>query len=386
MRKKLLSLALALVMCLSLMPCAFAAETVSAADKFTDVPNGAWYLDELEYAVHNGYISGTSASTFSPDAQVTRGQFVTILGRTAGVGNASAESVADGVTVHREETFSDVKFGSYYFDAVEWAVSVGIMNGVGGGKFSPEAPITVEQMGVALANSIKMAESNGIELTNLKPSAAYADASSISAWASDAMALMQKYGLLVVDTDGKVNPQKAVSRAECTVSLVRFAKAVGAGVVPVIVQKSDTAEVAAKKIHDALWGEGLLNSGMTQMEKAEVYLNWLRANCEYDYSLSKANIHDAYGALVNGLAVCDGYTAGYNMLLATEGIVCSSAYTKDHEWTVATLDGVVWHIDSTIRGFCLTPEVMWKLQNARQYASDTGDPTELLSIYESLGW
>ena len=74
MRKKLLSLALALVMCLSLVSSALAAETVSAADKFTDVPNGAWYLDELEYAVHNGYISGTSASTFSPDAQVTRGQ------------------------------------------------------------------------------------------------------------------------------------------------------------------------------------------------------------------------------------------------------------------------------------------------------------------------
>ena len=72
MRKKLLSLALALVMCLSLVSSALAAETVSAADKFTDVPNGKWYLDELEYAVHNGYISGTSAST--PDTPVHTGK------------------------------------------------------------------------------------------------------------------------------------------------------------------------------------------------------------------------------------------------------------------------------------------------------------------------
>ncbi len=73
MKKKMLSLALALVMCLSLMPSAFAAETVSASDKFTDVPANAWYLDELNYAVYNGYINGTSDTTFSPDGNITRG-------------------------------------------------------------------------------------------------------------------------------------------------------------------------------------------------------------------------------------------------------------------------------------------------------------------------
>lgn len=379
--KKLISYVLAVVMVLSLVPTAFAVEGVGG---FSDVPRGAWYSTELAYALENGYVSGTSATTFSPDAQVTRAQFVTILGRTAGVTNTTSLLIAAGFTVNAKETFSDVKAGSYYFDAVEWAVSVGIMNGVGDGKFAPEAPITVEQMGVALANSIKMAESNGIELKNFKSSAAYADASSISAWASDDMALMQRYGLLVVDANGNVNPQKAVTRAECTVSLVRFAKAVGVGTVPVIVQKSDTAEMAARKIHDALWAEGQLNSNMTQKERARVYFDWLRANCQYDDSFSKSNIHDAYGALVNGVAVCDGFTFGYNMLLVTEGIECSYAYTKDHAWTTATLDGVLWHIDATNGYFCWTPEFMWEYQNAVQYALDTGDFGPLMSLEELL--
>ena len=269
--KKLISYVLAVVMVLSLVPTAFAAEGVGG---FSDVPSGTWYSEELAYALENGYVSGTSATTFSPDTQVTRAQFVTILGRTAGVTNTTSLLIAAGFTVNAKETFSDVKAGSYYFDAVEWAVSVGIVNGVGDGKFAPEAPITVEQMGVALANSIKMTESNGIELKNFKSSAAYADAFSISAWASDDMALMQRYGLLVVDANGNVNPQKAVTRAECTVSLVRFAKAVGVGTVPVIVQKSDTAEMAARKIHDALWAEGQLNSNMTQKERARVYFDY----------------------------------------------------------------------------------------------------------------
>ena len=74
--KKLISLMVAMVMCLSLVPSAFAAEAASV-DKFTDVPADAWYRDELAYALHNGYISGTSETTFAPDALVTRGQCVT---------------------------------------------------------------------------------------------------------------------------------------------------------------------------------------------------------------------------------------------------------------------------------------------------------------------
>ena len=50
---------------------------------------------------------------------------------------------------------------------------------------------------------------------------------------------------------------------------------------------------------------------------------------------------------MEGLAVCDGYTAAYNLLLKLEGISCSTASTDDHIWTVAVLDGKTYHIDPT---------------------------------------
>lgn len=365
--KKFLSLMLSLVLVLSLVLSAFAAEAVNAADKFTDVPADAWYLDELNYAVYNGYISGTSATEFSPDGILTRAQFVTILGRMVGVRGASALSELVGFTVKVSETFTDVKFGSYYFDYVEWAAKCNIMNGVGSGKFSPDTPITVEQMGVALANYLNSLGWTGINLSdyNFKPSAEYADALSVSAWATEGMTLMQKYGLLVVDANGNVNPHKSATRAECTVSIVRLAKAFGLGVVPVPMQKSDTAEIAAKKVHDALWSAGVIDNTMTQKEKAWVYVVWLKSTCEYDYALS-SGCHTAYNAFVKGKAVCDGYTQAYNLLLETEGIECSIMKTPAHWWTAATLDGVLYNIDSTnvhnfsYDDFCMTPEEAWE--------------------------
>lgn len=395
--KKFVSMMLALVLTLSLTPSAFAvgdlfpgqsepAGKVSASDKFTDVPADAWYLDELNYAVYNGYISGTSATTFSPDGTLTRGQFVTILSRTAGVSDSAAEAAKLGYTLVEKDLFADVNPGSYYYYGVKWAVERGVMNGVGNNMFNPDAPITVEQMGTAIANCIKMANGNGFELKNFKPSVAYADVSSISAWASESMVLMQQYGLLVTDAAGNVNPHKVVTRAECVVAVARFAKAVGAGDVFVPIQKSDTAEVAAKKIHDVLWAEGMLNSSMTQKEKAEVYFDWLDSNCLYDWSLSKPYIHDAYGALINGVAVCDGITYGYNMLLETEGIECSYIdFELDlHMWTAATLDGVPYHVDATVGIPFLTAENMWKVQNARQYWHATGDDSQLDAVYKEL--
>lgn len=375
--KKFVSLILSLAVFLSLAPCAFAA---SGVGDFTDVPSGAWYAEDLAYALHNGYISGTSATTFSPEAPVTRGQFVTILGRMAGAERLSLTAnyfIAQGYTFKApDDSYKDVKFGSPYWDYVEWAAKNGIMGGTNKDMFSPDAPITVEQMGTAIANLLNI---DAIELGKFKPSAAYADTSSISEWAVESMALMQKCGLLVVDSAGNVNPHKNVTRAECTVSVVRIARAYNLGTVPVVRQKSDTAEVAAKKIHEALWTAGVLNSNMTQKDKARVYFDWLKANCQYDFSFSKSRTHEAYGALVNGVAVCDGFTKGYNLLLETEGIECSYATTPDHMWTVATLDNVVYHIDVTNGYFCLTPEDMWWLQSI-------DDSTDLDEVFDLLGW
>ena len=105
---------------------------------------------------------------------------------------------------------------------------------------------------------------------------------------------------------------------------------------------------AAIAVHDRLWRAGLLQEGMSEMEKARIYYAWICENCEYDQNAGDDSLsHIAYNLFENGLAVCDGYTGAYNLLLKLEGIRCRGYFTESHMWTIATLDGVEYHIDTT---------------------------------------
>ena len=105
---------------------------------------------------------------------------------------------------------------------------------------------------------------------------------------------------------------------------------------------------AAIALHDSLWESGMLDYGMSQYEIARTYFLWLCDNCRYDQDAGDDSLsHLAYGALVDGLAVCDGYTGAYNLLLKLEGIKCSALFNDSHIWTLAALDGREYHIDVT---------------------------------------
>lgn len=106
----------------------------------------------------------------------------------------------------------------------------------------------------------------------------------------------------------------------------------------------------AIEIHDALWESGALSYGMSEYEIARTYFVWLCENCSYDNLSARDDsslCHLAYSALANGKSVCDGYTGAYNLLLKLEGIDCRALFNADHIWTVAVLDGVEYHIDTT---------------------------------------
>ncbi len=106
----------------------------------------------------------------------------------------------------------------------------------------------------------------------------------------------------------------------------------------------------ATAVHDELWGNGTLAVGMTQREIALAYFNWICDHCRYDHEglrRDENECHTALGLFRDGEAVCDGYTMAYNLLLEIEGIDCDTACTAEHIWTVATLDGAPWHIDTT---------------------------------------
>lgn len=107
---------------------------------------------------------------------------------------------------------------------------------------------------------------------------------------------------------------------------------------------------AAVQIRDSLYADGTLNSSMCEYDKARAYYTWLCNYCGYDNSAATDSMsHSAYNVFFKKLAVCDGYTAAYNLLLKLEGIHCIAVDNEewDHMWTVATLDGITFHIDVT---------------------------------------
>lgn len=103
---------------------------------FTDVPAGAYYEEAVGWAVDKGITKGTSDSTFTPDGVCTRAQAVTFLWRAAGSPAAKAGSLP----------FADVKAGSYYDDAVRWAVENGVTVGTSATTFSPNATCSRAQI------------------------------------------------------------------------------------------------------------------------------------------------------------------------------------------------------------------------------------------------
>mgnify|MGYP004502098339 CR=1 FL=1 len=99
---------------------------------FVDVPASAYYADAVKWAVEKGIATGTSATTFSPEASCTRAQMVTFLWRAAGSPAPKATTTA----------FTDLDKSAYYYDAVLWAVEQGITTGTSSTTFSPNATVT----------------------------------------------------------------------------------------------------------------------------------------------------------------------------------------------------------------------------------------------------
>ena len=109
-------------------------EPKGAASGMSDVVSGSYYEKAVAWAIENGITTGTTTSTFSPDATCTRAQAVTFLARAL---KAKAASAAE---------FSDVPTGSYFADAVAWAAANGVTEGIGGGLFGSDNDCTRGQI------------------------------------------------------------------------------------------------------------------------------------------------------------------------------------------------------------------------------------------------
>lgn len=112
---------------------AHGAPRATGANPFTDVSADAYYYDAVLWAVEHGVTNGTTATTFGPNAPVTRAQAVTFQWRASG-----SPAVSGG-------SFADVAANAYYAGAVSWAVANGITNGTTAATFSPDTPVSRAQ-------------------------------------------------------------------------------------------------------------------------------------------------------------------------------------------------------------------------------------------------
>jgi hypothetical protein len=176
--------------------------------EFSDITNH-WAKESIAFAVSRGLFSGTSVSTFSPDTAMTRGMFVTALGRMAEVDTKK----------YTKTSFTDVKNNAYYMPYIEWASENNIVSGMGDGKFAPDQSITREQMAVIMNNYAKVM---GIVLPKVRGESTFADSAKIGTWARAAVENVLRAGIISGRSSNVFDPQDMATRAEVSVVLKRF--------------------------------------------------------------------------------------------------------------------------------------------------------------------
>ena len=179
-----------------------------AATPFTDVPSDSWYVNFVDYAYNHKLMAGTSDTTFSPNQTMTRGMLVTVLHSIAGKPSHSGSN-----------PFSDVG-DAWYRNAVLWCYENGIVAGTSATTFSPNSPITREQM---VAILFKFAAANGLDTSSRSTQLdSYQDVNQLSGWAKDAFSWAICNGVISGTSATKLSPKDGATRAECAVVLQRY--------------------------------------------------------------------------------------------------------------------------------------------------------------------
>ena len=175
---------------------------------FTDVPENAWYYDAVAYAYENGWMNGTTSTTFAPGSTTSRGMIVTILHRIEGK-----------PSIQESSAFLDVPLDAWYADAVDWAAEHGIVEGYSDTAFGPNDPITREQMAAIL---YRYAQYKGYDVSAKADLNKFTDADEISNYALEALQWANAEGLINGKGDGVLDPKGQATRAEAAAILMRF--------------------------------------------------------------------------------------------------------------------------------------------------------------------
>jgi hypothetical protein len=168
---------------------------------FSDVSDSAWYGDAVTFLAARGVTSGTTETTFSPDATLTRGQFITLLMRAYDI-----DPDDNGAN-----NFSDAG-NTYYTGYLAAAKERGISNGVGDNKFAPEQAITRQEMFTLHYNALKTIDQLP-DSDSSKALSDFTDSANISSYAQEGMAYLVKAGI-VGGSNGQLSPTATTTRAQ----------------------------------------------------------------------------------------------------------------------------------------------------------------------------
>ncbi len=179
-------------------------------ESFLDVGSSHWAAAYIFSLAEQKIVNGVGGHMFSPAGTVTRGTFVTILGRIAGV----------DITQYTVSNFKDTDINKWYGPYVAWAAGAGIVRG-DNGNFNPEAVLSREQMAVIIVNFVGYM---GVSIQAGAEDQPYTDSDRISSWAAEAVVKAKALGLMTGKDNNAFDPQGTATRAEICAVAVRIMK------------------------------------------------------------------------------------------------------------------------------------------------------------------
>lgn len=175
---------------------------------FNDIQNYPWARKQIEVMASKGIINGTTTTTYSPQNNITRADFMMLLIKTL------------GLTAEIDSNFADVKPTDYYYEAVGIAKKLGIATGTGDNRFNPRVQISRQDMMVLVERALKVAKKISTTGT-MSDLSSFVDASQVSGYAVEGVATLIKEGI-IQGSGNMINPRGNATRAETAVIIYRI--------------------------------------------------------------------------------------------------------------------------------------------------------------------
>ena len=312
MKKRLLSLALALCLVCSLLP---GTALAAGENPFPDVPASHWAHDDITYVYENDLMNGTDGSLFSPESTTTRAQVVTVLYRLAG------QPAADWAN-----PFWDVPASAWFHDAVTWAWENDITGGVSSTHFGAGNAVTREQLATFL---YRYAQDQGYDTSARADLSGYSDAGLVSSYATEALSWANATGLIIGTTATTLSPKGSATRAQVATILSRFCQDVipGGYVSPAHMIRNLEDSTLSKKDTLVAMAEVLLDDGFAPAFVAGILGNiMVEGDCGRFESSAYISNPDAEPDYLVYLDENYDYREKYSYKLIYEGISLQEVY------------------------------------------------------------